>query len=118
MYEPFQYTPLDTSSNAIRLLTIRPPNPSQPSIIECSLSQSSLDNHPKYHALSYAWKDEYLEEQLNESHAIIVNGRSLKVGFNLAAALEARREESSNSEDAANLRPIYSGNSLARTRAR
>ncbi|KAN0090561.1 HET domain containing protein [Hyaloscypha variabilis] len=92
MYEPFQYTPLDTSSNAIRLLTIRPPNPSQPSIIECSLSQSSLDNHPKYHALSYAWKDEYLEEQLNESHAIIVNGRSLKVGFNLASALEARRD--------------------------
>ncbi|KAE9365790.1 hypothetical protein N431DRAFT_562510 [Stipitochalara longipes BDJ] len=91
MLETFHYAPLDASSNAIRLLTIHPADPSNPSVINCSLHQASLDDPPEYHALSYAWKDDSVDDPSNDSQCIIVDGRSLIVGCNLGAALQARR---------------------------
>jgi hypothetical protein len=92
MFETFRYIPLEPDSNAIRLLTIHPADPGQPSILDCSLVQTSLDNHPEYYALSYAWKDDLSDSQFSPFQEIIVNGRVLRVGCNLAAALKARRD--------------------------
>jgi len=86
------YTPLDASSNTIRLITIHPVDPLKPSSIYCSLYQAFLDNHVEYHALSYAWKDASLEDGLIDDQYIMIDGRCLKAGCNLAAALRARRD--------------------------
>ncbi|PQE13628.1 heterokaryon incompatibility protein [Rutstroemia sp. NJR-2017a BVV2] len=90
MSEPYQYTPLDASSNAIRLLTIHPIDPHDPSSLNCSLVQMSLDHHPAYHALSYAWLDDYSSDLSPQE--ITVDGKQLILGPNLTAALKARRE--------------------------
>jgi hypothetical protein len=92
MFEAFQYTPLDIWSNSIRLLTIAPADPKNPSLIKCSLLQTSLDHHPEYHALSYAWKDDYLKDEAPQSQGIALDGGNLRVGYNLATALKARRD--------------------------
>jgi hypothetical protein len=89
MSEPFQYTPLDAKSSAIRLLTIHPVDPHDTFSLHCSLVQLSLDHHPVCHALSNAWSD-VSNNLLPEE--ITVDGKQLTVGPNLAAALKARRE--------------------------
>ncbi|PQE03876.1 hypothetical protein CJF30_00006585 [Rutstroemia sp. NJR-2017a BBW] len=90
MFEPYQYTPLDASSNAIRLLTIHPIDPHDPYSLNCSLVQMSLDHHPAYHALSYAWLDDHSNDLSPQE--ITVDGKQLMLGSNLTAALKARRE--------------------------
>lgn len=86
----FQYTPLEADGIAIRLLKIHPANPQEPFSIQCSLFQVSLNDHPDYHALSYAWSDEVSNQILPQE--ITVDGERLTVGPNLAAALKSRRE--------------------------
>ncbi|CAG8958443.1 hypothetical protein HYFRA_00011120 [Hymenoscyphus fraxineus] len=86
----FQYTPLELNGNTIRLLRILRNKPQDPVGIYCSLAQVSLNNHPAYHALSYAWSDESSSHLLPEE--ITVEGQKLTVSPNLGAALKARRE--------------------------
>jgi hypothetical protein len=90
MSETCQYTPLNTKNSAIRLLTIHPVDPHDPLSLHCSLVQMSLDEHPVYHALSYAWSDDDSDNLLPQG--ITVDGKQWMVGPNLAAALNARRE--------------------------
>ena len=90
MPETFQYEPLDATSSAIRLLTVHPVDPYDPSSRRCSLVEFQLDHHPVYHALSYAWSDDISNYLLPQE--ITVNEKQLMVGPNLAAALKARRE--------------------------
>lgn len=48
------YRPLDSQRNEIRILTIWP-NEDRLAPLECSLRVESLDDRPRYHALSYYW---------------------------------------------------------------
>lgn len=50
---PFQYQPLDHSKRQIRLLELSPGNPG--SRISARLIHVSLDDNPRYDALSYMW---------------------------------------------------------------
>ena len=52
--EAFKYTPLITTKNEIRLVTIEPALSSSAPII-ASLHHASFDNNPEYDALSYTW---------------------------------------------------------------
>jgi hypothetical protein len=50
----FRYMPL-TSSRAMRLLVIEPGEYDAP--LSCKLMRTTLDEHPPYYALSYAWQE-------------------------------------------------------------
>src|SRR5436190_11372073 len=51
----FEYHPLDLEKNEIRLISISPGRPSDN--LEGHIFHVSLDEEPKYDALSYAWHD-------------------------------------------------------------
>lgn len=90
---PALYTPLDTESLEIRILTLFPAPPSEedcsPSTFEirCSLSVGSLKDPSslRYEALSYVWGD------ASDRRPIVVNGQVRSVTANLAAALRHLR---------------------------
>ena len=74
-------TPLDTNKREIRLLKVKPSFLST-APIQCSLSIVSLDDEPKYTALSYVWGDPHATEE------IIVDGSPVRVTTNLYACLK------------------------------
>ena len=84
-----QYEPLpDSVADAIRLIIVHPS--SKPNdIISCSQFVDSLDNKPKYYALSYNWK---YDDASNTS--ILVNGRAFPVRSNVDCVLKRLRRES------------------------
>lgn len=90
MIKKFQYTSLKADGIVIRLLTIYPANSQDNISIQCSLFHVSLNDHPDYHALSYAWSDGVSNDIVPQE--ITVDGGKLTVTPNLAAALKARRE--------------------------
>jgi hypothetical protein len=84
------YEPLpDSVADAIRLIIIHPS--SKPNdIISCSQFVDSLDNRPKYYALSYNWK----YNEVGPGISILVNGRAFSIRSNVARALRRLRRES------------------------
>ena len=50
------YTPVNSHKGEVRLVTIKSGTPPEP--IQCSLSYVSLNDTPKYEALSYVWGDQ------------------------------------------------------------
>jgi hypothetical protein len=72
--------PLDGTKNEIRLLRILP-NPTMNEGIQCSLSIASLDDNPRYQALSYAWDDRATPQE------IFLDGQPFPVTKNLEDAL-------------------------------
>jgi hypothetical protein len=79
----------DSVADAIRLIIVHPS--SKPNdIISCSQFVDSLDNKPKYYALSYNWK--YDDDGSDIS--ILVNGRDFSIRSNVACALRRLRRES------------------------
>jgi hypothetical protein len=90
----FEYQPLGSQSECIRLLQLLPPSGSpdqQPELwyerldLECTLTIQTLDDISPYDALSYAWGD-------NESSvAITINGKEMHIRAKLAYALAALR---------------------------
>ena len=49
------YTPVNSHKREVRLVTIKSGTPPEP--IQCNLSYVSLNDTPKYEALSYVWGD-------------------------------------------------------------
>lgn len=49
------YTPVNSQKREIRLVTIKSGEPPEP--IQCNLSYVSMNDTPKYEALSYVWGD-------------------------------------------------------------
>jgi hypothetical protein len=78
----FEYTPLDISRHEIRLLSVLP-SPNDTDHISCILNVVSLDDEPRYSALSYVWGPES-----DEDEDITVNGQVLyRARANLVLAL-------------------------------
>jgi hypothetical protein len=82
------YKPLDFVNFEIRLLTLlENEDSSQDGQICCELKHASLDDPPKYHALSYCWGDPMVIAP------ILVNGSTMEVTTNLEAALRELRAQ-------------------------
>jgi len=82
--EPYQYHPLNGESE-IRLLSLLPGKWN--SIIECLLHHASLDENPRYEALSYVWGG------TAKSRNILLDGQVFGVTKNLEVALKHLRHE-------------------------
>ncbi|KAI1415164.1 HET-domain-containing protein [Hypoxylon sp. FL1857] len=87
MSTKYVYTPLNGTGRQIRLVTICPGIWSD--IIECILHTTSLDDSPRYEALSYVWGD------ANKKVPISLDGRTFEVTENLYYALRRLRSTSS-----------------------
>jgi Heterokaryon incompatibility protein (HET) len=77
----FHHTPLDTSTDGIRLLTLEAARDYKASI-KCTLQHATIAQKPKYDALSYTWGDETAKRRIS------INGREFEVGRNLYDALK------------------------------
>jgi len=77
------YTPLSAAAAEIRLLDLVPGEFNTP--ISCILRIVSLDDEPKFEALSYVWGEE------KSKNPITVDGRPTEITANLEAALRALR---------------------------
>jgi hypothetical protein len=93
---------LDWTKQEIRLIKIlpeaNPPSNIGPSCIEIELHYVSLEDAPKYTALSYAWGDP------NVTKLALVDGKAFQVTINLEAGLrEIRSEQESNKESSPTL---------------
>jgi len=82
--EAFKYTPLITTKNEIRLVTIEPALSSSAPII-ASLHHASFDNNPEYDALSYTWGSPI------DPVAITLNDQAFNVTQSLHLALTSLR---------------------------
>ncbi|KAK0614931.1 heterokaryon incompatibility protein-domain-containing protein, partial [Bombardia bombarda] len=74
------YTPLDASRREIRLLRVSPSR-SKTDMVRCALFTASLDDKPKYWALSYVWGNAAI------TTPIYVDDRLFSATVNLEAAL-------------------------------
>ncbi|RDH36396.1 heterokaryon incompatibility protein-domain-containing protein [Aspergillus welwitschiae] len=80
----FQYDTLDPNRQQIRLLSIHP-SKNTSNAIHCSLHTVSLNDSPKFEALSYVWGTDDATEQ------IFLNGVTFHVTPNVAKALHQLR---------------------------
>ncbi|KAL2071090.1 hypothetical protein VTL71DRAFT_12325 [Oculimacula yallundae] len=80
---PYIYLPLDSNLKEIRLIVLK--EGSGADRIECSIKHVSLNSHPHYNALSYAWGTS------EEDQIIYVEGHAFCVNSNLFAALQQLR---------------------------
>ena len=78
--QTFNYKPLDTSVDSIRLLVLRGAT-SQESALSCSLLHTNFTEIPHYEALSYEWGSPLFTKSLQ------VDGANLRIGENLHEAL-------------------------------
>jgi hypothetical protein len=86
---PFEYTPIKTTVDGIRLLILEPARDST-TLINGRLIQATFAQKPKYEALSYTWGDETLRRK------ITIDGHDFTVTQNLFDALvhlQRRSEE-------------------------
>lgn len=77
------YTPLDSGGGEFRLLLLAPGDEAES--IDAVLIHASLDNHPPYESLSYAWGNPSATSPVN------VNGCTFLATTNLKAALKRLR---------------------------
>jgi hypothetical protein len=78
------YQKLDPSHEEIRLLEILPSSDND-AMVQCELVTVSLQDEPSYTALSYVWGDASVTDN------IVMNGHTVAVSCNLAAALRSIR---------------------------
>ncbi|KAB5566285.1 hypothetical protein GE09DRAFT_1055859 [Coniochaeta sp. 2T2.1] len=83
MSKPSIFRPLNPAANEIRLLKLLPGKTGDP--VSCMLDVFSLDDSPKYDALSYVCGDPA------DTRRILVNGLSHNVTVNLESALRGLR---------------------------
>ncbi|KAE9378810.1 hypothetical protein N431DRAFT_450747 [Stipitochalara longipes BDJ] len=79
--ERHKHFPLDESRSEIRLATLCPPSDSSSGMIQCTLRSCSLNELPKYWALSYVWGD------TNHQVPFLLDGRLYPITVNLRDAL-------------------------------
>jgi hypothetical protein len=77
----FRYTPLESSSNGIRLVVLGPDGGDHDSEITCRITHTTFGAKPAYEALSYTWGDETIKRNLN------LDGYFFAVSNNLYEAL-------------------------------
>lgn len=92
MASPFtyQYKTLNPKRREIRLIKLLPPgqgpSPAKATLVNCTLEHVSLDDKPKYQALSYVWGPAGL------TTPICVDGKLFEATINLEAALRHIRK--------------------------
>lgn len=79
MATPFTYTPLPNDS--IRLLIVAVPS-TYPGALTCTIDTFSLDDPPRFYALSYTWGAPSKKE------TILCNGHKMKIAANLHEAIQ------------------------------
>ena len=84
----FEYAPIDSSKNMIRILRVKNAN-YRDDIIESEIFEACLDDHPTYAALSYYWGPRRFD------HQIICNGRLNSITATLHSALKRYRRDAS-----------------------
>lgn len=77
----FQYMPLESSSNRIRLVVLEPHGGDRDSEIACRITHTTFGAKSVYEALSYTWGDETTKRNIN------VDGYFFAVSNNLYEAL-------------------------------
>jgi hypothetical protein len=77
------YKKLDPQRREIRLCTLQPGSGDDP--VNCTLTTVSLDDKPRYEAVSYVWGDASMRQE------IVVDSKSLLVTVNLHTALRYLR---------------------------
>lgn len=86
----FKYDRLNWAGNEIRLIRLLPDDPETTTDsslpIACEMISVSLNEKPRYIALSYAWEDTTL------SHPVILNGKAFHATASLDAALRQVRK--------------------------
>lgn len=82
----YEYQGLDTSQKQIRLIELQPGGFLEP--MRVSLSRTSLDDNPKYDALSYLWGDPSVTAPITVEH-----DKHFQVTVNLEKALRDLRQE-------------------------
>ncbi|KIW87255.1 uncharacterized protein Z519_12158 [Cladophialophora bantiana CBS 173.52] len=75
----FQYTPLTSMSQAIRILSMKKSSLTE---VECCLEPASLEEDSIYDALSYTWGEP------SDTPLIKLNGHTFKITTNLAIGLQ------------------------------
>ncbi|OJJ73336.1 hypothetical protein ASPBRDRAFT_28586 [Aspergillus brasiliensis CBS 101740] len=86
MPKHFEYLPLDTERNEIRLLTILPSTRTA-STIRCSLKTVSLDDNPSFEAISYVWGDTSTKTEM------ILDGTTFHVSLSVDRNLRLLRHK-------------------------
>lgn len=79
--DQFIYSPLDTSVDGLRLVTIEPAKDIKANIV-CTLQNVTFPEKPRYEALSYTWGVG------SDTKWITINRKKFGVGHNLFAALQ------------------------------
>ncbi|MCJ1391346.1 hypothetical protein MMC18_004209 [Xylographa bjoerkii] len=87
----FVYQPLVTATNEIRLIQVLPET--KHGLIHCQLEHFPLDEAPPYIALSYTWENPIPGREAGGTRgkSIRVNRATLRIGTNLASALQYLR---------------------------
>jgi hypothetical protein len=85
-WQPSFYTPLNSKTGELRLLTIRKPE-NQTVLIKCDTQTFELNHAPRFDALSYVWGDPSVTKEIQFC------GLSRLVTGNLFEALTRLREE-------------------------
>ncbi|CAG8975323.1 hypothetical protein HYALB_00005653 [Hymenoscyphus albidus] len=78
--QPYEYEPLDDSTDEIRLISIHLDSDPDSSI-QLDIIRAKLSENPEYEALSYMWGSE------RDPHDVYVSGKRLRIGHNLWMAL-------------------------------
>lgn len=81
----FQYMPLESSSNSIRLVVLEPIGGNHNSEIKCRITHTTFGAKPVYKALSYTWGDETLKRTIK------IDGCHFAVSNNLYEAVSHLR---------------------------
>jgi tetratricopeptide (TPR) repeat protein len=92
----FKYErPLEKNQHEIRLIRLQPWS-TQNGSLRCKLEYASLDNKPKYNALSYTWSEDEQAQYPDSELTLYVNDTQLHIEPNLAIALSHLRSEVSD----------------------
>jgi hypothetical protein len=92
----FEYErPLEKNQHEIRLIRLQPWS-TQYGSLRCKLEYASLDDNPRYNALSYTWSDEEQAQYFLSELTLYVNDTQLPIHPNLDSALRHLRSEVSD----------------------
>ncbi|MCJ1404177.1 hypothetical protein MMC11_007402 [Xylographa trunciseda] len=96
IHERFVYQSLDTATNEIRLIKILPEL--ERGDVQCQVEHFPFEQAPPYIALSYTWQNPIPDrEAAEDTHDTLIraNKTTLRIGNNLASALEYLRRHRS-----------------------
>lgn len=89
----FKYErPLEKNQHEIRLIRLQPWS-TQYGSLRCKLEYASLDDNPRYNALSYTWSEDQQAQYFRSELTLYVNDTQLRIRPNLDSALRHLRSE-------------------------